>query len=90
MAMATLAAVLVMIVSTEMRLAIGAMYESHPMRASHFTMKEQMEGLASMLACSALASQRGHKAFRINSDTGACEMGDLAQDAEQGGNSNCA
>ena len=86
--MTSAAAVLVLIVSAEMRLAMAAMYESRPIRASHFIMKDQMEGLTSVLACSAHAGLRGYKVFRINPGTGACEMGDLAQDAEQGGNSN--
>ena len=87
--MASVAAVLVLIFSSmEMWLAMAAMYESRPIRASHFIMKDQMEGLTSVLACSAHAGLRGYKVFRINPGTGACEMGDLAQDAEQGGNSN--
>ena len=62
-----------------MWLAKGAMYESYYIRTSDFMMEEEVGHLTSDFMCSVQAGKRGYKAFRINWETGTCEMGNLAK-----------
>ena len=89
--MAKVVIVHVMLMSAHMCIAYyDAMYEAYTVRPLDFVITEEVDHLTSDFMCSIAAGKTDHQAFRINGRTGACELGYLTNDAEQGGNSNGA
>ena len=89
--MAKVVIVHVMLMSAHMCLAsYDTMYEAYTVRPLDLVIAEEVEHLTSDFMCSIEAGITDHQAFRINGETGACELGYLTNDAEQGGNSNGA
>ena len=61
--------------------ASGTMYEAYNIEPADFVVNSTEQ--TTQFLCSVIAGRNGFSAFRINNDTGSCEMGDVSANTMQ-------